>query len=643
MTAPAARHGHQHDGDAVAGTFPAAAAAAALAALLLSGCASLGLSNPFSDQPPKTAADAAAAPASAASAAALERASWRLEVDAPPELRTLLVNYLDLSRFQAASGDDAVTPSELARLVALAPAQARSLLETEGYFNADVTVERVDGTPLLLRVHVAPGPRTTVGAVSLRMRGPLETAAEAGDARAAEARRSVVRRFPLKTGDAWRQPAWSAAKVESVARLRAEGYAAGTLAESRAQIDAAAQRAQLDLLLDSGPLFLLGDIRVEGLQRYREPAVRNVAGFIAGEPYSEQKLQDYQERLGKANLFESVSVTIDPDPSHAEAAPVRVRVRELPLQQATFGVGYSANTGQRFTLEHTHRRVFGQPWRARSKLEWGRDLKSIGTELTSHPLPNNWRNLAAIGIEDLLTTDQERKSGRLRIGRGRETKEIDRLYYLELTRSNLHDNTTNATTNATALSANYEWVLRYVDNVLLPTRGVAISAQLGGGYSDSSDMANGLFSRAFGRLTYYQPFGRDWYSQTRIEAGQVFAPSNVGIPDPLLFRAGGDNSVRGYSYRSLGPTKNGALASGRVLLTASAEVAHPISPKYPAFLWALFADAGNAADSWNGLHLALGYGAGLRWRSPVGPLRVDLAYGQDVHKARLHLSVGVAF
>ncbi|MGE4051804.1 MAG: BamA/TamA family outer membrane protein, partial [Piscinibacter sp.] len=71
--------------------------------------------------------------------------------------------------------------------------------------------------------------------------------------------------------------------------------------------------------------------------------------------------------------------------------------------------------------------------------------------------------------------------------------------------------------------------------------------------------------------------------------------------------------------------------------------ARPISAQRPSLWWAAFVDAGNAANHWNELDLAWGYGLGMRWRSPVGPLRVDLAYGEEVRKWRLHLSVGIAF
>jgi len=178
---------------------------------------------------------------------------------------------------------------------------------------------------------------------------------------------------------------------------------------------------------------------------------------------------------------------------------------------------------------------------------------------------------------------------------------------------------------------------------VLPTRGITASAQVAGGFAQSNFADNGPFARAAGRLTGYLPLPGNWYGQARVEAGEVFAKASVGIPDTLLFRAGGDDSVRGYGYRSLGPLKSGVLASGRVLLTASAEIARPFSDRWPNVWYAAFVDAGNAADDWKDLDPAIGYGVGVRWRSPVGPLRFDVAYGREVRSVRLHFSVGIAF
>jgi translocation and assembly module TamA len=190
-------------------------------------------------------------------------------------------------------------------------------------------------------------------------------------------------------------------------------------------------------------------------------------------------------------------------------------------------------------------------------------------------------------------------------------------------------------------------VWRRIDNPLLPTRGFTLSAQAGGGYARETSGSNsgdrGGFTRVYGRLTGYWPFGERWFGTGRLEAGKVFAPGELAIPDNLRFRAGGDDSVRGYAYRSLGPRSDGEVTSGNALLTGSIELARPFVDSMPQFLGAVFVDAGNAADSFKGFKPVYGSGVGVRWRSPVGPLKLDLAYGHEVEEFRVHFSVGIVF
>jgi len=535
-------------------------------------------------------------------------------------------------------------------MVAASPAQVRSLLETEGYFNPQVQVQRAtaaDGKALL-RVSVQPGPRTFIKGWTLDATGELKTRADAGQQDAVVELAALRRLWGLKTGQPFRQADWTTAKNATLARLRAEGYAAAVWQTTQLQIDAEANTAELRVLADSGPLFHVGSVSVEGLQRYDEQSVRRLSTFYLGDAYSEKAMLDYQERLIKSGLFEGAIVEIDPNPATASAAPVVIRVKELPLQAATIGAGYSANTGPRVTLEHTHRRVFGTHWIAKNKFEIGPSLKSWQGELTSYPLEDLYRNLISGGAERLRTTGELRTSWNARVGKAQDTPNIERLYYLELVHSRL--DTPVGSVSSDALSANAGWIWRHVDSVLLPTKGTTLSLQGAVGVArgreitvDGITNGQGPFGRAHGRLTWYKPLPSNFYATTRIEAGEVFARDRVGLPDTLLFRAGGDESVRGYAYRSIGPIAKGVVTSGRVLVTGSAEVARPISPKRPEFWWAAFVDAGDAANRWGELRPAVGYGAGLRWRSPVGPLRLDLAHGQRIHKNRVHLSVGIAF
>lgn len=605
--------------------------------ITLTGCA---IFKPDGEPGGKPDSSAAAAPAAAASAPAF--AAYRLEIEAPDDLKALLTTYLDLGRFQS-STQEGITRAELDRLAGAAPAQAKTLVETEGYFNADAKIERSEtpeGLPVIKLVLQA-GPRTRVDRWDLQIEGELKKGLDAKDPAARETLDRLEDQWPLKLGRPFRQGLWGEAKNETVARLRADGYPAAQWKSTEARVDASTQQATITAVLDSGPLFHLGEIRIEGLQRYDEGAIRNLADFGPGTPYTEKRILDFQERLGKLGLFEGVSVEIDPDPAKAAATPVTVRVREQTLQQATFGIGYSDNTGGRLTFEHRHRRPFGFNAQLHNKFELGRDLRSWDADLTSNPTDGQYRNLIATSVSRLDSAGAITLNSRVRVGRSLDTEHIERLIFVEVLDSKLTNDT--AEQDSRAVSQNYNWVWRDVDSILLPTKGLTASIQAAGGYAINNFASNGPFGRTYGRLTGYWPLGQRWYGQGRVEVGGVFAKPSVGIPDALLFRAGGDDSVRGYAYRSLGVTKDGELYGGRFLLTSSIELARPISPRMPSLWWAVFADGGNASDTWGHVNSVYGYGVGLRWRSPVGPLRIDYAHGQAVDENRLHLSVGIAF
>ncbi|WP_418316069.1 autotransporter assembly complex protein TamA [Piscinibacter sakaiensis] len=577
------------------------------------------------------------------------REMYHLKVVAPSDQEDLLSEYLDLARFRRAPESEAITPAELDRLIAGAPAQARSLVETQGYFNSQASARRdgvaKDGLPQVV-VTLEPGPRTIVREVELEAKGHLKEAAQANDPLARATIAEMRSQWKLKPGEPFTQSAWDGAKGDALTVLRIDGYPTANWETTSARIDADRNSASLYGLADSGPLFHFGEIRVEGLQNYRESDVINLATFRPGQRYSEKALLDTQDRLLRSGLFEGAVVAIEPDAAFAAAAPVTARVREQPLQQVTLGVGYADQTGERITVEHTHRRVFGRTffghqWTSKNKIELGRVNQSWQGDLSSHPLPGGWRNLIGGSLSKEEAAGTITEAAKLRIGRAVETERIDRLIYLEMQQASAE--TAGTTLRSRALSGNYHWIWRDLDDVLLPTKGWAANIESAVGYAWADALENGSFGRLKGRLTGFRPIGSTWFGSARLELAQVFAGDRVGVPDTLLFRAGGDDSVRGYAYRSLGPLLNGAVSSGRVLMTASGEVARPVSRKLPQVWWALFVDAGHAADKWGQLRPVFGYGTGVRYRSPVGPLRLDLAYAEELRKFRFHLSVGVAF
>jgi translocation and assembly module TamA len=616
-----------------------AALAARLAlgiAALLAGCASLpGTSPPGTNQE-------AVAPVT-------DQPGLRVEIDAPPDLKALLEKHLDFVRLGRLPRDE-VDDSEWSRLIDAAPAQVRDLLQTEGYFKPQVELERDyplgAGQAEVVRVTVQPGERARVARMRLEVEGELERGASAGDPYAVATLERLRQGWELPVGAEFRNARWTEAKAATLARLRAAGYATASWLGTGAEIDPERNTARLHAVVESGPLFRFGSLQVEGLVRQDAQTVENMLAARPGTPVTESMLLDFQERLQKSFLFEGINITLDVKPEQAGAARIVARLRESALQVFAFGVGISSDAGPQASVEHQYRRLFGYAAGLRWKLELGKKRQAADAEIITHPLQGLYRNLIGGAVERLISDDDIVRSQRARIGRSQDTLRLERLYYLETERST-RETTAGATSDALAVSLNFRGGWRALDSIVLPTEGASLQLHLGVGHSRGNeggvDAEAGPFTRVYGRLVGYLPLGQTWYGQARVELGQVFLRPNMVVPESQKWRAGGDESVRGYGYRSLGPLVDGAVASGTSLFTASAEVARPILTSTPTLWGAVFVDAGNASDQFSDLEPVLGAGVGLRWRSPVGPLRLDWAYARELRAWRLHFGVGIAF
>lgn len=619
--------------------------------LWLGGCAWLPTSLPGTLMVSSSAPSGASA---SAAGAANPAAALAVDIVAPARLKALLEKHLDLSRLaqvaQLAQGET-VTDTELSRLLDATPAQVRELLQTEGYFAPTVKISRSAAgattsngpTKVAERVvlELTPGPQTRVMRNELVVTGDLAQAAQAGNAQAVATLNNWRSAWPLKDARPFRNADWIDAKDQALSRLRTLGYLAATLVRSGVEIDPQQHRASVHLEISSGPLFKRGEVVVEGLKLQDLQIALNLLSLPAGTPLVESLLLDAQDRMQKSGLYERVTLVVDPNPLNAKAATLTLQLAEMPLQQLTFGVGFSANTGPRLTAEHIHRRVMDRDATARNKVEWGKSRQAWDGDLSTHHSEALYRWVTGVGIERLVSDTDTVLSQKLKFGRAQDSPRIDRFYFLEFDRSARTTDLSRA--ESTAYSANMNWSWRDVDNPLLPTEGWTLSLQTGGGTARASSGISGGFARAYARLTGYLPLGDRWYSQARVEVGQVAAPGGLEVPESLRFRAGGDDSVRGYSYRTLGPTVDGVVGSGNALMTASVELARPFVDSIPSLWGAVFVDAGNATENFKDYKPYVGSGVGLRWRSPVGPLRLDLAWAHQLRHARLHFSVGIVF
>ncbi len=408
------------------------------------------------------------------------------------------MRHLDLARVNLLARGEPLQEGELTRLLAAAPQQARELLDTEGYFNARVRVERreVDVTDASAGTRAAPvvkvavdlGPRTRVRRVNIDIGGAL--ARQSGVSRhVSDAAVALRRDWPLPAGAPFRQAEWTLAKTASIATLRAQGYLLADWSNTLARVDAATQQADLAVSVDSGELFLIGPLRVRGLKVHDERTVANIADLRPGEPATEATVLDIQERLQQSNLFDRITVSLDSSPAVPHATPVVVRLGERALQEATVGVGFGANVGARFTLSHVHRRPFGQPWLARNDFDIAELRRRWVGELSTHTLPGLYRNLVGGGLERLRSDSDEVDAINLRVGRAQDTRNISRLLFVDWNRSTAAS--ALGRSQSDAVSMQYHGIWRSLDDLVLPTDGRAWTGQFGVGHAQSDPGGRG--------------------------------------------------------------------------------------------------------------------------------------------------------
>lgn len=556
---------------------------------------------------------------------------YRVELDVPAAYRDLLEKNLDINRWH---GNPVLNTAQLQSLYQAAPDNIRTLLATEGFYSPEITASiALQDQPIRIRFVIVPGPPTQVAQLDLSLQGAVAQTPDERDKLLAQLRQAWL----LPPGSVFRQAAWESAKRDALKTLLTGRFPAARIVSSQAVVNPQTHQATLSLVLDSGPAFSFGALHISGLQRYPASVVERLNPIQPGAAYAQAKLLEFQARLQDTGYFRTVSVSADTDPAHPDNVPVLVNVVENPSSKLGFGIGASTDSGVRGQIEYQDLNVARRGWRFKSLLKLETSLQSLNTELQ---LPRN-----ELGYLDSINAFRERTDIKgvtsVRTGAGvKRTRTQGRIETTLATQFQTeHQSIAGvAGNNLRALTLNYIWTYHNVNNPLFPTRGYVFSAQLGG--AARALLSDQDFVRGYARTVYYLPLGQRDGLILRGELGGVLATSSNGIPSDFLFRTGGDQSVRGYPYLSLGVKQGDAVVGGRYLAVGSVEYDHWLTEHWGA---AVFYDVGDAAATFPNLHPVQGYGVGVRWKSPVGPLNLDLAYGQAVHALRLHFSVGVSF
>ncbi|QHE87687.1 autotransporter assembly complex protein TamA [Hydrogenophaga sp. BPS33] len=615
-------------------------------------------------------------------AAAAATPRFEIDMQAPEAIGNFLLRHMEVQRYRELRNLDA---NELGRLLVLAPANVRELLATLGHFSPQVEVippaglgeaatdaddaERAPRTPFLgtVVVKIAPGPVTQIELVNISFVGDIATAPEA-----AEQRADIQREAGLIAGLPFSQADWNSTKTAALRALTAKRYPLGRVQNSLADIDAEAHQARLYIELDSGRAMRMGDVVVQGAERYDAITAQRLvrlAGLTEGSDYDLAKLQDAQRRLAETGYYDSAFVYVEPT-ADGETLPVQVQLREAKRQKVVIGIGGSTDNGARLSFEHIHNQVPGIGWRAVSKIQLEREDQLASTDWSSIPNNDGWRKIVggqlAKQTDDFTTTTSQR----LRAGQTQLGVEFDRSFYLQYDRARVKSSLLAPAAQDDAkssITANYAWTRRRFDDMVFPNRGYGLAVEVGAGYTLGSDRQP--FARTQARWLTYWPLGairqaadpvpgqaRDVGAPgrrtqlgrlaLRVEGGAVVARDSAPIPDTQLFITGGDNTVRGYGLRDIGvPRADGTIGPGRYKGVVSLEWQRPIFNADQRSNWenVLFIDGGAIANKAGDLKPVWGVGTGIRYNSPVGPLQLDLAYGLETRRFRIHLNVGFTF
>jgi translocation and assembly module TamA len=537
-----------------------------------------------------------------------------LTVHAPNDISELLAPWLP---------EEAGNPSRL-------QGQLSEILATEGYFSPEFNFTENDSG---LTLNLDPGPRTTITSINVTVDGKIEP----------KTKSDLIASWGLPVGQPFRQADWNDAKQQVLAELLAVEHADARLIDSEAAIDTEARRADLRAHYDAGPRYRFGSIRVEGLQNYPPDLVERYNRVVkAGQPYREDRLSALQGTLQSTPYFSSVQTTLDREAAVVNddgtaTVPVLVRVRERSPHRVSFGAGASSNTGARVEVNYHTPNLLGRGWSLDSGLRYEQKRQTAYTDVFLPPDERNRRH--SVGVMAQATDIQGLKTERYAFGAQTVQQRGIVEQRLSLNWQEERREASGASPQtARALVPNGVWTWRRIDNLLDPRDGSVVQVQIGGGAKAALSDQN--FVRLHTRVQHYIPLGRVDTLNLRGEIGYTFADSRQYIPQDYLFRAGGAGSVRGYAYQSLGIKEGSAIVGGRYLAIASAEVTHWLNESWGI---AAFVDAGDAVDSLQDIRLAVGAGFGARWRSPAGPIGVDLAYGERNKEVHLHFSLAIPF
>lgn len=511
--------------------------------------------------------------------------------------------------------------------------EARAALEAFGYYEAQTSVNfTVDNECPVAEINVEPGRRMKITRVDLVIEGEAADDSEFNN---------LLRDLPIEEGTDLNHGNYSNTKSQIESAAAELGYLDGRFTTSKLKINMDNYSADAVLHFQSGERYRLGEITInQDPPVLREKLVRRLLEAPVGEKYRADQLVQLQDRLGTSSYFDRVEARPQLSGTEDKKIPVEVNVTPSKRHHFSASYGFVTDEGFRSRLAYTNRwwNDRGHRLGAETRLSQSEQGVSANYQIPREYPSNEWLRLTTSFRQRDVDTFETRE-GRIAVNESkRRPWGIMENRFIALSHENFDIGNESGT--ATFLVPGVRWNRRVVDNELYPDRGLDLSLEVRG--ATETIVSDTSFFRSSFHAHYLRTLGLGFRASLRGDIGAMWVDAFRSLPPDERFFTGGDNSIRGYDYQELGPVNDsGHVIGGQYLGVASFEL-----EKYLNNNWgiAAFVDTGNAfGGPGSNTGLKTGVGAGIRWRSPVGPVRVDVAHPLDDDNDslfRIHLRIG---
>lgn len=529
--------------------------------------------------------------------------------------------------------DDAdINPRWIRRMHQQAPKEIQEALQPYGYYLPEIQPELIEKDDEWLATYtVDKGKPVTIKSRDVQW---------FGEGQNLQVFQQSIKDYLRNAGNILNHADHEKAKSSFISMALANGYPKATFIKSEWLIDLETNSASLILHMDTGPLYYFGDITFQ--QDFLDPKLLEKYITIEnGTPYSYAALLDFQQNLIASNYAKEVTIT----PLYKEAVdqnlPLDVTMKAISPHKFAFGIGYDSDTGVRGSARWDNRLLnrHGHHSEVLIKLaETEGVLRAQYNIPVVKPLTDRWVSTASYEYNN--TPDTDSNTTELETAFVRRNLSDTLLYKGFLIASNEQFNVQGEPDEDTTLfSIGGTFRFSEMEESMFPQYGHYFFSDLRGASKKlGSDTSYG---RIHLKNRYMLGLGENGRIDTRLEFGAALAEDFHMYPASLRFFAGGDSSVRGYAYESLGPVnENGVKTGGKNVLSGSFEYSHRLSKSW---VIAAFVDGGNAYNDTID-KIFIGAGTGFRWLAPFGSLRVDIAYpvseDPEIEDWRLHIGFG---